>query len=620
MVDKGSVERRFRVGLSYPGEYGPFVAEVAQHLADKLGKDRVFYDKYYEAELALPNLDTYLQAIYHDRCDLVVVFICEVYKTKDWCGLELRAIRDRIKQKDDSAIMLVRLDEGDVPGLFSIDGYVLVNGRGGDEIAQLILERLAPNNKIVPSPVFVKPTIRLPDAPQREREMAYLDQMLNSSLRHVDPLYVALKGDEVQHRSLEKFLPTPMPTRLEFRSCKTDEPTHRDQDKTHYDNILDAFHKLAKREDRHLAVLGEPGAGKTFSLNRIALEAAQKAKDDPAAPVPLYIPLGGWINESQPLGSFIQEYLGPLGGDFQQLLRDHRSLLLLDALNEIPTGQRAHKAKQVKQLVHSANRVGIVVTCRERDFKESFALPLDTLTIRPLEPVKIRDFIDKYLTKMNSAEGEARAEALFWQIAGGEEVRDAWLAWQEAGADFASFWSAEEIPRKDPDVYSKTSRAQDSAWHRTRGDTRSLLHLARNPYLLRMIVELFLAGGGRSLPTNRAHLFADFVHNLCEREAEARDRRGDASPERETIDQALRGIAHTLQQSGGMDESRNVQTALPVSSLPAGVGEDTIRFARDANLLTQEADRIGFPHQLLQEYFSALSLKQAMRHDGLQAV
>ena len=35
----------------------------------------VFYDRFHEAELARPNLDVYLQEIYHDRSRLVVVFL-----------------------------------------------------------------------------------------------------------------------------------------------------------------------------------------------------------------------------------------------------------------------------------------------------------------------------------------------------------------------------------------------------------------------------------------------------------------------------------------------------------------------------------------------------------------
>jgi TIR domain len=91
--------RRFSVALSFPGEKRYFVKEVADHLGRKLGRERVFYDAYYEAELAKTDLDTILQSVYHDECDLVIVFSCADYEKQEWCGLEWRGIRDIIKQR-----------------------------------------------------------------------------------------------------------------------------------------------------------------------------------------------------------------------------------------------------------------------------------------------------------------------------------------------------------------------------------------------------------------------------------------------------------------------------------------------------------------------------------------
>ena len=48
---------------------------------------------------------------------------------------------------------------------------------------------------------------------------------------------------------------------------------------------------------RRLAVLGEPGAGKSFSLERIACEAARRALRDPAAPVPLLLRLADLLRQ-----------------------------------------------------------------------------------------------------------------------------------------------------------------------------------------------------------------------------------------------------------------------------------------------------------------------------------
>jgi hypothetical protein len=135
--------RRFKVALSFPGELRGRVEPIADALAQRLGKDKVFYDRFHEAELARPNLDVYLQAIYHDQSEIVAVFLCEDYIKKEWCGLEWRAVRDLIKKRRDQDLMLFRTDSSPVSGILSIDGYIDVTDRPCDELVQLILARLS---------------------------------------------------------------------------------------------------------------------------------------------------------------------------------------------------------------------------------------------------------------------------------------------------------------------------------------------------------------------------------------------------------------------------------------------------------------------------------------------
>lgn len=134
--------RRFKVALSFPGEKREFVSKIAAGLSDRLGRGNVFYDKYYEPDLARPNLDTILQKVYHDNSDLVVVFLCEEYEMKEWCGLEWRAIRDLIKKRRDEDIMLMRFDGAQISGIYSIDGYIDLGERSPSEAVDLICRRL----------------------------------------------------------------------------------------------------------------------------------------------------------------------------------------------------------------------------------------------------------------------------------------------------------------------------------------------------------------------------------------------------------------------------------------------------------------------------------------------
>lgn len=134
-------EMRFRVALSFPGEKREYVAAVASEVKTRLGQDAVFYDKDYTAQLARPNLDTLLQRIYLNNSDLVVVFLCSDYERKEWCGLEWRAIRTIIKNKNDHAIMFMRFDGADVSGSMSIDGYVDLEEHTPVQAARMIVER-----------------------------------------------------------------------------------------------------------------------------------------------------------------------------------------------------------------------------------------------------------------------------------------------------------------------------------------------------------------------------------------------------------------------------------------------------------------------------------------------
>ena len=137
------IERhRFEVALSFPGEQRSYVDRVAGELDDVLGAEACFYDRFYEAQLARPNLDVLLQEIYGVRSGLVVVFVCAEYDAKLWCGIEWRKIRERGAAGDDREIMYVRLGEGEVAGMTRLDGYLDARARSPQEVARMIVERV----------------------------------------------------------------------------------------------------------------------------------------------------------------------------------------------------------------------------------------------------------------------------------------------------------------------------------------------------------------------------------------------------------------------------------------------------------------------------------------------
>ncbi len=120
------------------------MAQVAEILAARLGRDKILYDKYYEAEFAQADLAWDLPELYHRQTDLIVVIFCPGYLGKEWCGLEWRAIYGLIKQPDlVKTVMLSRFEKAEGRGLYGLAGFVELDDTTPAQFAALILERLA---------------------------------------------------------------------------------------------------------------------------------------------------------------------------------------------------------------------------------------------------------------------------------------------------------------------------------------------------------------------------------------------------------------------------------------------------------------------------------------------
>lgn len=134
--------KRFKIALSFPGEYRNLVGAIAEQLAGKYGKKSILYDNFLRAELARPNLDTYLEKLFAEDSELIVLFICSEYDKKPWCGIEWRAIRRLLNKQHDERIMLIKCGDGEVKGLDkSTDGYIDASTVSLDSLVEDIVER-----------------------------------------------------------------------------------------------------------------------------------------------------------------------------------------------------------------------------------------------------------------------------------------------------------------------------------------------------------------------------------------------------------------------------------------------------------------------------------------------
>jgi HEAT repeat protein len=231
------------------------------------------------------------------------------------------------------------------------------------------------------------------------------------------------------------------------------------------------------------AILGAPGAGKSFTLRRLALHYAQMALDqtpstsnDPhAGKIPLLIPLGGYdgsdlldyartfLSLRPNRRQFDYVYSSQLAARLETLLEAGRLLLMFDALNEVSEQYRPAAYAGLKQLLlnycspNQETPNTFLLTCRDADYTANFT-ELPRLVLQPLDDPTIAIFLQNY------------------------------------------------FPHEPT-----TPTAIQSALDANQGQPR---HMVRNPYFLKIVVDLYTAG--QPIPQTRGELLQAFHSQLLD--------------------------------------------------------------------------------------------------------
>ncbi|GAB6043120.1 NACHT domain-containing protein [Endothiovibrio diazotrophicus] len=426
-------------------------------------------------------------------------------------------------------ILLDDEPEGSIPGI--VRGWSFFRVRGldpGDPGYEALYRLLTGQPAIAKAPLGPPVALRpggpagerghaneAPPLPAREAELDYLARLLGEIERKAR-LYAPLRG-------IAEIRPNPATDPL-LAPWADDEDLalllHRPRARRtspegppkEYEEILEAFDEV-----KQAALLGAPGAGKSTTLRKLAAELAQRAVECASAPLPILVSLGEWRGD-EGLAAFLAGRLRELGGALQTLSEAGRLIVLLDGLNEVPTARRHAKAGEVQALRSAlAADTPFIVSCRRDDYVGELDLGLDTLSLEPLSPPRIRAVLKLWLEGAEGAEGVApgSAERLFWQLAGDPQLAGVMETWLAAGATEEAFWSV-STPQVGWEIANEIGWANHRLRLRHIPNPRSLLRLAANPFMLTMLYQVWAFEG--ELPRNRGELFAHFVDRLLIRE------------------------------------------------------------------------------------------------------
>lgn len=301
------------------------------------------------------------------------------------------------------------------------------------------------------------------------------------------------------------------------------------------------------REIPKLVLLGDPGAGKTTTLQYLAWHAANALLNNPGGDwwFPIYLPLK--IFASAGSSTIEAAILSETDDLALKQLASHRCLFLLDGLNEVPQEHLLAAKYQIQSLLSLGDNVHVVITCRPGQFQNEFGLPV--FDLQPLKDEQIRHFFQRHLRD-------------------GEKVRH----------------------------LTALLKQQPKLWE-----------WARNPFMLAMLVRVFHKHG--TLPTNRGMLMRAFIGDIMRREQVQCAARTPLETKTallarlalETRKLALLSFAR-IDACAWLKQRRDeLGSTLDV---PSFIGE-----VLNNNLLAETSgDLLTFDHELYQEYFCAVAL------------
>ena len=364
-------------------------------------------------------------------------------------------------------------------------------------------------------------------------------------------------------------------------------------------SLLDEVFCVEARSERvRFALIGEPGAGKSTTLAKLFSELSDRAQGCPDEPIPILLRLNNF-STAQPFRDFVrstcQKVIGELAPYFDELLANGRIALLMDGLNELPDDSASDaQFRDIISYIALHPNLFIAITCLSVDYTPERNLGIETYQIAPLNPLQVRDLVAKHAS--NSEE----AEQTFWSLLGDSKVPELLAAFKQMGGTEAQFWThVGDSPV--PSFFAWSS------WIGVRDNPFSLLTLARNPYLLTIIVKVRRS---ELVPSaNRFELFSAFFTVLC------RVAKGSLSAA-EWIDQEAQRDMFTTLSRAMLDEGKPYLTAEEAKRvLPPAQATDFLRLAEREKLL-EIGDEITFPHQLLRAYFGSFYVEKSWVNAG----
>ena len=152
---------------------------------------------------------------------------------------------------------------------------------------------------------------------------------------------------------------------------------------------------------RTLLILGEPGAGKTTVLLKLAESLINRVENDLSQPIPVILNLSSWAKKRLSIEKWLVKELNETFQISKSLgdiwVAEEQLILCLDGLDEVAAKHRNACVHALNLFIQTHGRTEIVICSRIKDYEalaEQLKLQM-AICVQPLSPSQINHFIEQ---------------------------------------------------------------------------------------------------------------------------------------------------------------------------------------------------------------------------------
>jgi hypothetical protein len=174
--------------------------------------------------------------------------------------------------------------------------------------------------------------------------------------------------------------------------------------------------------DKTLLILGVPGSGKTTLLLELTRDLIERAKDDPAHPMPVVFNLSSWAVTRPALTEWLADELNQRYDVPRKIaqgwVQNDQVLPLLDGLDEVAEEHRAACVEAINAFRAEHGFVPLVVCSRTADYEAlSVRLRLPgAVTIEPLTRDQVEGYLEQGGTALSGVRVAVRGDETLWEL------------------------------------------------------------------------------------------------------------------------------------------------------------------------------------------------------------